>query len=93
MNNQPLVEAYKSFSAQGREKLAAGDYAGAREAFLKAAELANKISVNSTSYEVRMEYHNAAARRCETFGYGEKRLQARAEKGARGSTEKRGRGA
>ena len=59
MNNQPLVEAYKSFSAQGREKLAAGNYSEAREAFLKAAELANKISVGSTSYEVRMEYHNA----------------------------------
>lgn len=62
MNNQPLVEAYKSFSAQGREKLAAGNYSEAREAFLKAAELANKISVGSTSYEVRMEYHNAAVK-------------------------------
>ena len=38
MNNQPLVEAYKSFYEQGREKLAAGDYSGAREAFLKAAD-------------------------------------------------------
>lgn len=62
MNNQPLVEAYKSFSAQGREKLAAGNYSEARDAFLKAAELANKISVGSTSYEVRMEYHNAAVK-------------------------------
>lgn len=65
MNNQPLVEAYKSFYEQGREKLAAGDYTGAREAFLKAAELANKISVGSTSYEVRMEYHNAAVKLLE----------------------------
>ena len=65
MNNQPLVEAYKSFSAQGREKLAAGNYSEAREAFLKAAELANKISVGSTSYEVRMEYHNAAVKLLE----------------------------
>ena len=62
MNNQPMVEAYKSFYAQGREKLAAGDYPGAREAFLKAAELANKISVGSASYDVRMEYHAAAAK-------------------------------
>ena len=66
MNNQPLVEAYKSFYEQGREKLAAGDYAGARAAFLKAAELANKISVSSTSYEVRMEYHNAAVKLLDT---------------------------
>lgn len=65
MNNQPLVEAYKSFSAQGREKLAAGNYSEAREAFLKAAELANKISVASASYEVRMEYHNAAVKLLE----------------------------
>ena len=65
MNNQPLVEAYKSFSAQGREKLAAGNYSEARDAFLKAAELANKISVGSTSYEVRMEYHNAAVKLLE----------------------------
>lgn len=65
MNNQPLVEAYKSFSAQGREKLAAGNYSEAREAFLKAAELANKISVGSASYEVRMEYHNAAVKLLE----------------------------
>ena len=62
MNNQPMVEAYKSFYAQGREKLTAGDYTGAREAFLKAAELANKISVGSASYDVRMEYHAAAAK-------------------------------
>ena len=66
MNNQPLVEAYKSFYEQGREKLATGDYSGAREAFLKAAELANKISISSTSYEVRMEYHNAAVKLLDT---------------------------
>lgn len=62
MNNQPMVEAYKSFYEQGKQKLAAGDYSGARDAFLKAAELANKISVGSVSYEVRMEYHNAAVK-------------------------------
>lgn len=66
MNNQPLVEAYKSFYEQGREKLATGDYSGAREAFLKAAELSNKISISSTSYEVRMEYHNAAVKLLDT---------------------------
>lgn len=62
MNNQPMIEAYKSFYEQGKQNLAAGDYSGARDAFLKAAELANKISVGSTSYEVRMEYHNAAVK-------------------------------
>lgn len=61
MNNQPLVEAYKSFYAQGKQLYEEGKYSEAKVAFLKAAELANKISVGSTSYEVRMEYHRAAA--------------------------------
>lgn len=61
MNNQPTIEAYKSFSRRGKELYAAGNFTEAREALLKAAELANKISVESSSYEVRMEYHRAAA--------------------------------
>ena len=66
MNNQPLVEAYKSFCTQGREKLAAGDYSGARAAFFYFSELANSISIGSASYEVRIEYHNAAAKLLDT---------------------------
>lgn len=62
MNNASLVEAYKSFYEQGKELYAADDIEGARSAFLKAAELANKISVGSTTYDVRMEYHNLAAK-------------------------------
>ena len=55
MNNQPKIEAFKSFYQQGKDLYNAGDIMGAREAFLKAAELANDISVNATTYDVRME--------------------------------------
>ena len=60
MNNQPKIEAFKSFYQQGKELYAAGDVLAAREAFLKAAALANDISVGATSYDVRMEYHKTA---------------------------------
>ena len=62
MNNQPTIEAFNSFYRQGMELYKAGQLSDARAALLKAAELANKISVGSTSYEVRMEYHNAAVK-------------------------------
>ena len=62
MNNQPKIEAFKSFYQQGKDLYNAGDMQGARDAFLKAAELANDISVNSTSFDVRMEYHKNAAK-------------------------------
>ncbi len=62
MNNQPKIEAYKSFYQQGKDYYAAGDITSAREAFLKAAELANDISVNATSYDVKMEYHKLATK-------------------------------
>ena len=61
MNYQPKIEAFKSFYQQGKDLFAAGDISGARDAFLKAAELANDISVHSSSYDVRMEYHKTAA--------------------------------
>lgn len=62
MNNQPKIEAFKSFYQQGKDLYNAGDVMGAREAFLKAAELANDISVNATTYDVRMEYHKTAVK-------------------------------
>ncbi len=62
MNNQPKIEAFKSFYQQGKDLYNTGDMQGARDAFLKAAELANDISVNSTSFDVRMEYHKNAAK-------------------------------
>lgn len=61
MNNQPKVEAFKSFYAQGKELYNRGEIMAAREMFIKAAELANEISVHSASYNVRMEYHKTAA--------------------------------
>ena len=60
MNNQPTIEAFNSFYRQGMELYKSGQLADARAALLKAAELANKISVGATSYEVRMEYHRQA---------------------------------
>ena len=62
MNNQPKIEAFKSFYQQGKDLFNAGDVMGARETFLKAAELANDISVNATTYDVRMEYHKTAVK-------------------------------
>ena len=52
MNNQPKIEAYKSFYQQAKDYYNAGDISAARDAFLKAAELANDISVHATSYDV-----------------------------------------
>ena len=62
MNNQPKIEAFKSFYQQGKDLYNAGDISSAREAFIKAAELANDISVNAASYDVRMEYHKTAVK-------------------------------
>ncbi len=58
MNNQPKIEAYRSFYEQGKELYNKGDIKSAREAFLKACELANDIAVNSTSVAVQTDYHN-----------------------------------
>lgn len=60
MNNAPRIEAYRSFYQQAKDLYAAGKMNEAREMFLKAAGLANEISVSSTSYDIRMEYHNLA---------------------------------
>lgn len=62
MNNQPTIEAYKSFYQQAKDFYTAGDIPAAREAFLRAAELANQISVGAKSYDVKMEYHKLAAK-------------------------------
>lgn len=62
MNNKPLIEAYKSFYQQAKDFYAAGDIPAAREAFLRAAELANQISIGAKSYDVKMEYHKLAAK-------------------------------
>lgn len=62
MNNQPKIEAFKSFYQQGKDLYNSGDISSARETFIKAAELANDISVNANSYDVRMEYHKTAVK-------------------------------
>lgn len=62
MNNQPKIEAFKSFYQQGKDLYNVGNIAEAREMFIKAAALANDISVNATSYDVRMEYHKTAVK-------------------------------
>ncbi len=62
MNNAPKVEAFNSFYAQAKEVYSSGDIAEARQLFLKAADLANEISINATAYDVRMDYHNLAVK-------------------------------
>ena len=62
MNNQPKIEAYKSFYQQAKDYYNQGDISAARDTFWKEAELANDISVHATSYDVKMEYHKLAVK-------------------------------
>ena len=62
MNNAPKVEAFNSFYQQAKELYAAGNLSDAKAMFLKAASIANEISVGATSYSVRMEYHELAVK-------------------------------
>ena len=62
MNNAPKIEAFNSFYQQAKDLYAAGNMSDAREMFLKAASLANDISVTATSYDVKMEYHKLAVK-------------------------------
>lgn len=62
VNNAPKVQAFNSYYAQAKSLYAAGDLSAARELFLKAASLANEISVTSSAYDVRMEYHKLAVK-------------------------------
>ena len=62
MNNQPKIEAFNSFYQQGKDLYNSVDILSARDIFLKAAALANEISVSATSYDVRMEYHKTAVK-------------------------------
>ena len=62
MNNAPKIEAFNSFYQQAKDLYAAGNISEAREMFLKAASLANDISVTATTYDVKMEYHKLAVK-------------------------------
>ena len=62
INNAPKVQAFNSYYAQAKSLYSAGDLAAARELFLKAAALANEISISSSAYDVRMEYHKMAVK-------------------------------
>lgn len=62
MNNSAKVEAYKSFYATGKELYGAGDIMGARDAFLRAAELADDISTTASTNDVKIEYHKLASK-------------------------------
>lgn len=57
MNNSAKIEAFKSYYKQAKEMYAANEFDAAKELFIKAASLANEISLESTSYDVRMDYH------------------------------------
>ena len=62
MNNAPRIEAFNSFYQQAKDLYAAGNMSDAREMFLKAASVANEISVTSTTYDVKIEYHRLAVK-------------------------------
>lgn len=62
MNNAPRIEAFNSFYQQAKDLYETGNMSDAREMFLKAASLANEISVTSTTYDVKMEYHKLAVK-------------------------------
>ena len=59
-NNIGKVEAFKSYYDQAKRAYALGQKDNAKQLYLKAASVANEISISSSSYEVKMEYHNAA---------------------------------
>ena len=65
VNNAPKIEAFNSFYQQAKDLYATGNMSEAREMFLKAADLANNISVTSTTYDVKMEYHKLAVKMLE----------------------------
>ena len=62
MNIALQVEAYKNFYSQGMDAFNGGDLVKARDLLLRASEIANDISVNSSSYDVKMEYHKIAVK-------------------------------
>ncbi|MCI5819567.1 MAG: ATP-binding protein [Acidaminococcus sp.] len=62
MNNSAKVEAYKSFYQTAKDMYSQGDVMGARDAFLRAAELADNISQTATTNDVKLEYHKNAAK-------------------------------
>ena len=59
-SNAPKIEAFKSYYQQAKETYAANDMESSRELFIKAASLANEISIQSSSYDVKMEFHALA---------------------------------
>lgn len=60
MNNSAKIDAFHSFYNQANNLLKSNDYYNARSLFIKAASLANEISLESTSNDVKMEYHYLA---------------------------------
>ena len=76
MNNAAKIEAFKSYYKQAKEMYAANEFDTAKELFIKAASLANEISLESTSYDVRMDYHAQADKilRFLKGGFGKKTI-------------------
>ena len=61
-SNAPKIEAFKSYYQQAKEACATNDMEASRELFIKAASLANEISIQSSSYDVKMEFHALTAK-------------------------------
>jgi hypothetical protein len=51
-------EAYKNYVEQGKEAYNQGDIKRARALFLKAAEITNQITIETTNPEIKSEYYN-----------------------------------
>ena len=50
-------EAYRNYVEQGKEAFSQGDIQRAKTLFLKAAEITNQITLESTSVDVKNEYY------------------------------------
>jgi len=57
MNLSPKNEAYKSYLKQAKQAYKEGDLQRARGLFLKAAEIANQITLESTNPDIKNEYY------------------------------------
>ena len=61
MASESKLIAFNSYYSQAKELYLNKDYENSKDLFLKAAQMANDISLDSKSYDVKMEYHNIAS--------------------------------
>lgn len=59
-DNSARIQAYNSYYNHAMEEFKAGNMADAKELFIKAATVANEISINSPYMQVKSEYYQLA---------------------------------